>query len=367
MANFVVTFTPYLKKSVFRELARVDDSVSVAKKISDGILLIQSEKEESDFLNELLKINPTFIKHICPAKPVGKIKENLEDDKQIILDLLLAEGFDVLDGEKFAVQTRVIAGGTKEEPLPYSSKDIEVFVGTYFSQKGGKATFSDRAIVNRTNVKIFSIIVNDDMVYVGQSTSEQNLNFSCDEYRTSTKHGKREISRAENKLKEALSKYDIDLGDKGGVALDIGAAPGGWTKVLVDHGFDVVAVDPGDLHPDLQNHPKIQHHKCRIENLNFENYFDIIVNDMNVDPNITSEIMNSLAPSLKDGGIAIVTFKLPNNPEKGLIEGVEIVSECYDVVSINSLFHNRQEVTALIKKNNWLKTRLLLNRDSYKY
>lgn len=352
MSYFAVTFTPHFSKSVLRELAKIDSSISVTKSIAAGILLVQSEKEESDFLNGLLQSKPVFIKHICPAKPIGKIKENLEDDKKIILDFLLAAGFEVLVGEKFAVQTRIISGGTKTEPLSYSSKDIEVFVGTYFSEKGGAATFFDKTIVNRTNIKVFSIIINDDMLYIGQSTSEQNLNFSCDEYRISTMHGKREISRAENKLKEALSKYNIDLGDKGGIALDIGASPGGWTKVLVDHGFDVVAVDPGNLHPGLQNHPKVQHQKCRIEDLSFDNYFDIIVNDMNVDPTITSKIMNSLAPSLKEGGIAIVTFKLPNNPQKDLSEGVEIISECYDVISINSLFHNRQEVTALIKKTN---------------
>lgn len=348
MANFIVTFTPYFKKSVLRELSLIDKDIIISQSFNDGIILIQSQIDANEFLNNLVKSKPMFIKHICPVKFAGTIKENLDVDKDIILNYLEKNDFEVLKDERFAVQTRIIAGGTNIEPLPYSSKDIEVYIGTYYTDKGGIPTFSDDKIINKDNVKILSIIINKNNLYIGWSKSEQNLNFSCDEYRISTKQGRRVISRAENKLIEALTKFNIEL--SGGVALDIGAAPGGWTKVLVDHGFDVVAVDPGDLHVDLQNHPKIKHYKYRIENLNFENHFDIIVNDMNVDPNVTSEIMNSLASQLKSNGLAIITFKLPNNPDKSLKEGIEIISKKYEVLNVTSLFHNRQEVTALIRK-----------------
>lgn len=77
-----------------------------------------------------------------------------------------------------------------------------------------------------------------------------------------------------------LTNYNIELGNRGGINLDIGAVPGGCTKVLVNHGFDIV------------------------------------VNDVNVDPAIRAEIMNFLAHILKDGGMAIVTF-LEGQIEKG--------------------------------------------------
>ena len=347
--DFIISYTPYFKRNALAELAKIDET-KLVKDFDNSTSLVSSSLAQNEFLDKLAKLNPIFIKHICPASKAGKIECELDSDKKIILNKLLQESFDVADGEKFAIQTRIVSGGFEGKKLEYSSKDIEVFVGTYFTDKGGVPVFSDRKITAGENVKVFSVFINGTDFYIGNSMSNENLNFACDEYRISSKAGGREISRAENKLKEALAKYNINLGENGGIALDIGAAPGGWTKVLVDHGFNVVSVDPGNLHPDLQNHPKIKHYKCRIEELQFENYFDIIVNDMNVEPQVTAEIMNSLAKTLKDGAVAGVTLKWPSHPMQGIEDGIKILSQKYNVLSVNSLFHNRQEVTAYIQK-----------------
>ena len=71
---------------------------------------------------------------------------------------------------------------------------------------------------------------------------------------------------------------------------------------------------------------------------------------MNVEPQVTAEIMNSLAKTLKDGAVAVVTLKLPSHPMQGIEDGIKILSQKYNVLSVNSLFHNRQEVTAYIQK-----------------
>lgn len=71
---------------------------------------------------------------------------------------------------------------------------------------------------------------------------------------------------------------------------------------------------------------------------------------MNIDPQDTSNIMNSLSKCLKSKGLAIVTFKLPNNPEKSILESKKIISKEYKILNINCLFHNRQEVTVLLQK-----------------
>lgn len=349
MSDFIISYTPYFKKNVSKEILNIGNA-SIVKNFDDSTALISTDLNQEDFLTKLEKSKPIFIKHICPAQKMGKIDCCLDIDKQRILDTLLKQGYFVNNGEKFAIQARINGGGYGDKRLEYSSKDLEVFIGTYFTEKGGVPVFSDRKITAGDNIKVFSIFISGTDFYIGNSMSNQNLNFACDEYRISSKAGGREISRAENKLKEALAKYNINLGSQGGIALDIGAAPGGWTKVLVDHGFKVVAVDPGALHPDLQNNPNVKHYKCKIEELNFENYFDIIVNDMNVEPQVTAEIMNSLAACLKENGVAIVTLKLPTNPTKGIEEGVAKLSEKYNVLSVNSLFHNRQEVTAYIQK-----------------
>lgn len=350
MSKFIVTYTPYFKKQVLAELHNVDENFKVAKTFDDSIMLIESCLDDNAFFNKLKLSKPIFIKHICPASNQIKVEGCLDKDRELILDSILKNQITIGNNEKFAVQCRIVAGGTNECRFDYSAKDIEVFVGTYFTDLGGVPTFSDKVIINESEIKIISIFINSFNVYFGLSSSSDNLNFSCDEYRIASKAGCREISRAENKLKEALAKYNLSLDGKGKIALDIGAAPGGWTKVLLDHGYEVVAVDPGDLKPELQSNPMVKHYKCRIEELDFDNYFDIIVNDINVDPQITAKIMNNLSHCLKEKGKAIVTLKLPNRPMESINEAKSILSENYEVLSINSLFHNRQEVTSFIEK-----------------
>ncbi len=344
MSNFIITFTPYFKKVLLKELMLIDSKIQLEKMFSDGIALVSSSYDTETFINKMLNQSSIFVKHMMPVMSIGHLNYQLEDDKTIILQNLLK--FVELSGnDKFSVQCRIIKGG--EVGLDYSSKDIEVYVGQHYESLGNIPIFSDNNITN-DDIKVISILIYKDEFYLGFSTSVENLNFHCDEYRICSKNG-REISRAENKLKEALAKFNIKLSGEG-YALDIGAAPGGWTKVLADYGYNVIAVDPGDLKANLLDNPKIKHYKCRIEKLELDNFFDIIVNDMNVDPQATSHIMNSLATTLKKNGLAIVTLKLPQKVEVSITESIDILSNNYEIIAVKSLFHNRQEVTVLIKK-----------------
>lgn len=337
MNKFIVTYTPYFHKNLLKELKNIDSNLKLVNIITNGISIIEVSNRNT-FLNNLESI---FIKHIMPIDYQGVITGDLNKDKLDIYENT-KQIVNLNNNDLFAVQTRIING-----QLEYSSKDLEVYIGSNYEKNGAIPCFSDINLKN-DQMKIISILINDNKYYIGFSTSKENLNFHCDEYRILSKNG-REISRAENKLKEALSKYNIKL-NKEGKALDIGAAPGGWTKVLSDYGYEVYAVDPGNLKEELYSIPNIKHFKCKIEDLNFEDTFDIIVNDMNVDPQITAEIMNKLSNSLVKDGLAIVTFKLPGKIEETIKEAKEILQQKYDILKINSLFHNRQEVTLLIKK-----------------
>ena len=60
------------------------------------------------------------------------------------------------------------------------------------------------------------------------------------------------------KLSGALERYPIDIEDH--VCLDVGASTGGFTDVLLANGASLafsIDVGHGQLHPSLQNHPKI--------------------------------------------------------------------------------------------------------------
>lgn len=339
---YIATFTPYFKNIAKRELESIDKSVHVAKNISDGLALITSEKEQCHFLKDINSKSPIFLKHIMPVMDAGIIEKDLEKDKEILLNRA-EEIVDMKIGSKFAVQCRVIGGN-----LPYSAKDIEVYIGNAYYDKGNIPTFSDREILNN-NIFVISILIHNNTFYIGFSESSENLNFHSDEARIRARAGKREISRAENKLIEALATFKIELDGKG-TALDLGAAPGGWSKVLADYGYNVLAVDPAALHPDLEKNPKITHLKAKSQDIHLKEPLDLIVNDMNMDPQETANIMNKTASLLKNRGLAIVTLKLPNHAQRSIAETVKILEDEYEVLKIRSLFHNRQEVTALLQR-----------------
>jgi 23S rRNA (cytidine1920-2'-O)/16S rRNA (cytidine1409-2'-O)-methyltransferase len=66
------------------------------------------------------------------------------------------------------------------------------------------------------------------------------------------------VSRGGIKLAAALEQYPVEV--EGHICLDVGASTGGFTEVLLANGAAMVfAVDVGhgQLHPSLQDHPKI--------------------------------------------------------------------------------------------------------------
>ena len=338
---YIITFTPYFKNILKAELTDLDKSVYFDKDISDSIALINSKKSFSKVFDLYKKNTPIFVKHIMPVMRTGKITGTLESDRDILLNGI-REIVEMAKGSKFSVQCRIV-----DANLSYSSKDLEVYIGNMYFNEGYIPSFSDKEILNE-DIFVISVLINKFDYYIGFSKSSDNLNFQSDEHRICSRTG-REISRAENKLKEALAVFKIEL-RKDGSALDLGASPGGWTKVLVDYGYKVTSVDPGMLDISLQDNPNITHLKCKIEDLKFKESFDLIVNDMNIDPQITGDIMNSLSEALKEKGYAIVTLKLPIRPRESVKEATKILNMKYDVLKIRSLFHNRQEVTALLRK-----------------
>jgi len=77
------------------------------------------------------------------------------------------------------------------------------------------------------------------------------------------------VSRAYYKLQEAMTRCHGDSRQfSGSVALDCGAAPGGWTKYLVDRiqCAKVFSVDPGALDPAVESLDGVEHMKSTIEN-----------------------------------------------------------------------------------------------------
>jgi 23S rRNA (cytidine2498-2'-O)-methyltransferase len=160
-----------------------------------------------------------------------------------------------------------------------------------------------------------------------------------------------DISRAKFKLMEAIKVFNIDM-KTFNTALDLGAAPGGWTSVLLEHGLQVTAVDTGDMDERLLKHPGFRFIKSNASDLKLDpESFDLLTSDMSWNPKNTARIIINASEYLKTGGTAVVTLKLMGEKvRKTIKEVLSLYKEVFEVLEVKQLFHNRDEVTLYLRK-----------------
>ena len=165
--------------------------------------------------------------------------------------------------------------------------------------------------------------------------------------------GDERVSRSEFKLEEAIATFGLEL-PAHGKAVDLGAAPGGWTRILRQHGQEVWSVDPGALDPRLRGDRRIHHEATTAGRFFAANRvrFDVAVNDMRMDQVTSARMMLDAAGHLRRNALAIVTLKGGGkNPLDGARRGIDVLSERYDVLHARQLHHNRNEITVVARKH----------------
>jgi 23S rRNA (cytidine2498-2'-O)-methyltransferase len=191
-----------------------------------------------------------------------------------------------------------------------------------------------------------------DAAFVGLSLTRQNRSpWPGGERRFKREEG--QIARSEFKLLEALEVFGCDL-PTGGVALDMGAAPGGWTRVLRQKKHRVIAVDPADLDDRLLADPGVESVHHAIQYYRPTEPYDVIVNDLTMDARDSVIAMLAIRPHLKPGGIGIITLKLPRHEVSGqtLLKFVRAdlnrLASGFTILGARHLFHNRSEITVAL-------------------
>jgi 23S rRNA (cytidine2498-2'-O)-methyltransferase len=120
-------------------------------------------------------------------------------------------------------------------------------------------------------------------------------------------------SRAYAKIEEAIAWAQLAV-ERGQVALEIGAAPGGAVYALARRGLEVWGVDTGELAPHVAALPNVHHVAKKIGALRWEELparIDWLLVDVNLAPQVAlhevARLMPRLAPTLKG---AVFTLKL---------------------------------------------------------
>jgi 23S rRNA (cytidine2498-2'-O)-methyltransferase len=167
-------------------------------------------------------------------------------------------------------------------------------------------------------------------------------------------------SRSTLKLVEAIHAFlgerELELLHAGMRAVDLGAAPGGWTWQLAHRGLRVTAVDNGPLKGDIADDPLVTH--LRVDGLSYlpRKPVDWMVCDI---VELPSRIAALVARWIGEGHArrAIFNLKLPMKQRyaemlrcKQMIEDRLVRSRVQYGILLRQLYHDREEVTGFIER-----------------
>jgi len=336
--RMIFTVKPEFRHLGLKELHQCDKEAKVDFYIDEAVG-VMTLGDGFKTLSTCLKIHkPIFLQHICPIH----IELKLSDADGLASIAEAAKPLRTLMDRRqtFSVQTRIF-----HSAFPLKGYEVNEALAAVFCSQGLELNVTDPG-------QVISIVITEETAFLGLSLAEDNISsWAGGKHRLA--HEKGQISRAEFKLVEAIKVFDLKL-PKQGLALDLGAAPGGWTRVLLNHHLEVIAVDPAKLAPTLKKHPNVRHYRETAQKFfqrNVKKKFDVIVNDMKMDTAESVDIINRAGRFLKEGGLVILTLKLPKSgAEKKIHQAVKSLEAHYTVVGIKQLFHNRSEVTVILKK-----------------
>lgn len=328
-------FAPYAMEELRRRVRGTKISgVAAAETFS----FTSGDHEPEQLLKELRKKEPVFLRHLFPVEAEAPVSADPVQTTEALREYAgrLAER---VSGKKVAIQVRK----AQDSPFPFASAEGRDIMADVVRGLGGE-------VVARESDWIVSVYSSRKALYMGCSVPKDNLSdwpggairFRRDEAL---------ISRAAFKLLEAEQAFGLPL-DRFTNALDLGAAPGGWTSVLLERGLKVTAVDPAEMDESLALHPRLRHLRKNAAELTFApGTFDLLVCDMSWDPYHTCRIVNGLASALSAGGSGIVTLKLMyRKPFQSISDLTEAYAEKFEIRKVKQLFHNREEVTMWVRR-----------------
>lgn len=156
------------------------------------------------------------------------------------------------------------------------------------------------------------------------------------------------VSRAYLKMAEALawSQFPAQRGD---TVAEIGSSPGGSCQVLLEHGWKVIGVDPGEMDESLLEHPNFTHVRRRASEVKHKTFEPVrwLATDINMPPSYTLDVVEEIVkrPSVHIRGL-LLTLKLPETELAREI--ADYISRIrgwgFNYVKARQLSFNKQEI-----------------------
>lgn len=356
----IVTAHQEFIDAAFDELKRFNTNLLYGELLAPGILVctLPSDTHPHDLTSltrQAIRQRPIFVRHLAPVQAIIQLSNTDNDIGEIALTIANLPTFTLFErGQRFAVQTRLLqtdietvrAGSNKHA---YSSGHVNQMLAEAIAEETGAVESIKKPQV------VVSLLCTMEKAYLGISLTADNLSDWPGGARHFA-HLPEQISRAEFKLLEALEVFGVTLPTQGS-ALDLGAAPGGWTRMLLETGMQVVAVDPAKLDTRLSRQSHLEHYRGYAEDyleeaIKRHRKFNVITNDMRMDAREAARLLVQASACLLSDGFIISVLKLPHetseiDPLKNLYEALKLLQRHFAIVQARQLFHNRQEVTVL--------------------
>ena len=333
----LISAAPEMLEAAIDEIRYGKYGVAV-QRLAPEVALVELEQPLAEWHAFLLKRPAIFVRHIAPVHR-ELVLDGTPDDLERLTQVALNLAPHLPARKPFAVQTRLL-----DDHVKLTRFEINQALAEAVSQVSGLP------LDVRNPQGVLSVALSMDRAYLGVSTVEFNRSaWAGGAHRFAREQG--QLSRAEFKLLEAQALFNIEWPDHG-QALDLGAAPGGWTRILRRAGLPVVAIDPADLHPSLRYDQGVRHLQILAQRfLPTQERFTVIVNDMRIDARDSAWLMVDAANALTNDGLAVVTLKLPHEHSAQIAyHSLSILRTAYWVIGARQLFHNRSEVTAVLRK-----------------
>ncbi len=152
-------------------------------------------------------------------------------------------------------------------------------------------------------------------------------------------------SRAAMKLVEAFAWLDRSP-ERGDQCVDLGAAPGGWSWVLLDRGAKVIAVDPAQLAPSVRTAKGMLHIKADAFHFDPGEPVDWLFCDMAWRPLEAAALLGKWARR-RWARLLVANIKLPMKKRaEHLFRIRDILEEAgWNHLRARQLYHDREEIT----------------------
>jgi 23S rRNA C2498 (ribose-2'-O)-methylase RlmM len=199
--------------------------------------------------------------------------------------------------------------------------------------------------------------VNESVCFMGVVKADKLV---CFANKDTSLEKKGDIPRAYYKLQEALERFGGNVKSqlKRKVALDCGAAPGGWTQYLMEQGCSkVYSVDPGDLLPSVLTIHGVEHLKMKLQDaigMLPQNSIHVFVSDMCLhEMESQIDFMVKAKPLLTKNALFVLTLKCVagHSDSSYNLQVGKVVSRlegiCFGVKTMHLFVNRRRERTVI--------------------